>query len=54
MVAACCPGGRSGNEPLPWEEVLGMPLPCLGLEQGLVYATDELCTETEEGHVLTL
>lgn len=54
MVGARCPGGRSGNEPLPRGEVLGMSLPCLGLEQGLFYATDELCTEMGEGHMLTL
>lgn len=31
-----------------------MSLPCLGLEQGLFYATYELCTETGEGDMLTL
>lgn len=29
-----------------------MSLPCLGLEGGLVYATEELCTETGVSHTL--
>lgn len=36
------------------ERFWGCPWPCLGLEQGLFCATDELCTETAEGHMLTL
>jgi len=31
-----------------------MFLPCLGPEQGLFYATEELCSGMGEGHVLTL
>lgn len=50
--ASHCPGGRSGNEPFPQGEVLGMPLSCLGLEGGLVCATEELCTERGVTHTL--
>lgn len=36
----------------PKEELLGMSLPCLELEGGLVYAIDELCTEPGVSHTL--